>query len=161
LGTPKLSSEPKRKVGRPKTSVAQKLSAIPFDLQKIETMAREGLTDVMIGSILCIDERTLTRWKADPKFVSALKKGKDWADSQVIKSLYQRAVGYDDEKAIYFSTYEGDVTKTPYTKHYAPDVVAQIFWLKNRQSVDWRDRQDITSNGETIGAVKVTIVRKK
>jgi hypothetical protein len=124
-------------------------------------MAREGLTDVMIGSILCIDERTLTRWKADPEFVSALKKGKDWADSQVIKSLYQRAVGYDDEKAIYFSTYEGDVTETPYTKHYAPDVVAQIFWLKNRQSVDWRDRQDITSNGETVGAVKVTIVRKK
>lgn len=152
--------EQKRKPGRPKTSVAEKLSAIQFDLQKIETMAREGLTDVMIGSILGVDERTLTNWKAQPEFVSALKRGKDWADSQVIKSLYQRAIGYDHEDT-YFSSYLGVVTETPYTKHHAPEVLAGIYWLNNRQKEDWKQRQDITSNGETITSVNVTVVKKK
>ena len=150
----------KRKRGRPKTTVAEKLANIPLDLQKIEQMAREGLTDVMIGSILGLSEVTINAWKANPEFALALKKGKDDADKQVIKSLYQRATGYDHEDT-YFSNYQGQVTATPYTKHYPPDVVAQIFWLKNRQSADWRDRQDITSNGETITAVNVTIVKNK
>lgn len=150
--------EKKKKLGRPKTSVAQKLSAIPFDLQKIEAMAEEGMTDVMIGSILGLDERTLTRWKQDDSFLSALKKGKELADSRVVKSLYQRATGYDHEDT-YFSSYEGVVTATPYIKHYPPDVVACIFWLKNRQG--WRDKQDITSNDETITAIEVTVVKKK
>lgn len=29
------------------------------------------------------------------------------------------------------------------TKHVAPDVTAQIFWLKNRMREKWSDRQNI------------------
>ena len=28
-------------------------------------------------------------------------------------------------------------------KHIAPDVGAAAFWLKNRKSQDWRERQDV------------------
>lgn len=120
-------------------------------------MAREGLTDVMIGSILGLNEATINRWKANPEFTQALKKGKADSDGQVIKSLYKRATGYEQQEEVV--TRSGEVIQI--TKRYAPDVLAQIFWLKNRQSADWRDRQDITSNGETITSVNVTVVKQK
>jgi hypothetical protein len=143
--------EKKKRIGRPPTSVAQKLSAIPFDLQKIETMAREGLTDVMIASILGVNEVTLNRWKQDESFVQALKKGKSDSDSQVIKSLYKRAIGFSQTEEVVIKT--GEVI--PFTKHYAPDVMACMYWLNNRQREDWKQRQDITSNGETLTAYTI------
>lgn len=33
------------------------------------------------------------------------------------------------------------------TKEVAPDTTAQIFWLKNRKPVEWRDKQDIEHSG--------------
>jgi hypothetical protein len=155
-----MGETPKRKPGRPKTSVSQKLSAISFDLQKIETMAALGMTDVQIASLLGVCEDTLTTWKKHPEFIRVLKKGKDSADSKVVESLYRRATGYDHEDT-YFSSYMGVVSATPYTKHYAPDPTSMIFWLKNRMKDEWRDAQDITSNGKTITAVNVTVVKKK
>jgi hypothetical protein len=155
-----MGDTPKRKPGRPKTSVSQKLSAIPFDLKKIESMAALGMTDVQMSAILGVNEATMNRWKADPEFIQVLKKGKAASDAKVVESLYRRATGYDHEDT-YFSNYRGDVTATPYIKHYPPEVLAQIYWLNNRLRDEWKQRQDITSNGETITAVKVTIVEKK
>lgn len=141
--------------GRKKTSVVEKLAKIAFDLEKVEAIAATfGSTDEQLAAILDVDERTITRWKKDQSFLSALKKGKNTADAQVVKSLYQRATGYDHED-IYFSSYEGEVTQTPYTKHFIPDVTAQIFWLKNRQPTDWRDVHDITSGGESLFEVLI------
>jgi hypothetical protein len=31
----------------------------------------------------------------------------------------------------------------PYIEHVPPDVTAQIFWLKNRKPVEWRDVQQM------------------
>ena len=33
------------------------------------------------------------------------------------------------------------------TKHVAPDVTAQIVWLKNRRPDKWRDKQDVEHSG--------------
>ncbi|MGF7049144.1 5-methylcytosine-specific restriction endonuclease McrA [Paenibacillus sp. DS2015] len=42
----------------------------------------------------------------------------------------------------------GELTITKVvTKEVQPDVVAQIFWLKNRRPDRWRDRQDINHSG--------------
>jgi hypothetical protein len=35
----------------------------------------------------------------------------------------------------------------PYIEHYAPDVTAQIFWLKNRRPDRWREKQEIEHSG--------------
>lgn len=39
-------------------------------------------------------------------------------------------------------------------KEVVPDVTAQIFWLKNRKPLDWRDKQDIEHSGQ-IGGVTI------
>ena len=40
-------------------------------------------------------------------------------------------------------------------KKVLPDVTAQIFWLKNRRSDIWKDKQDIEHSGD----VGVTIIK--
>jgi hypothetical protein len=74
------------------------------------------------------------------EFLQALKGGKEQADDRVERSLYQRAVGYTHD-ATHFTSFQGAVTATPYRNHCPPDVVAQIFWLKNRRPDLWRDKQ--------------------
>lgn len=127
-------------MARPRTTVKQKLSKISFDIKKVETFAGFGLTDIQIGNVLGVSEVTVNKWKKDKQFCLALKKGKNKADSEVIKSLYKRATGFEHPNEIYFSSYRGSVTETLYKKYYVPDVVAQIFWLKNRQPEQWREK---------------------
>lgn len=71
--------------------------------------------------------RTIHNWRAQyPDFAEAIRVGKDIADERVVASLYQRAVG--------------SATR-------APNVVACIFWLKNRRPEEWRDVKGIEWRG--------------
>ena len=46
---------------------------------------------------------------------------------------------------------EGTVAKTTKTtKHVGPDTTAAIFWLKNRKSDKWRDKQEVAHSGDGI-----------
>lgn len=102
-----------------------------------------GAIDKDLADFFEVDGATINRWKIEyPEFCVSIKKGKAQADSNVANRLYKRAMGYKC-KDIYFSTYEGEVTETPYTKIYPPDPTSAIFWLKNRQPEKWRDRQEI------------------
>ena len=81
----------------------------------------------------------------------ALNEGKGVSDAKVIRSLYQRATGYEytEEKKIVEYDKDGNlkpvkVEKT--TKHVPPDVGAQCFWLKNRQRDRWADRPEYISS---------------
>lgn len=129
-------------MARPTETVEERLEKRTFDFDKVEEMASYGLTEEQISQVIGITSETLNQWKKDDGFLLALKKGKQKADARVIESLYHRATGYDHAD-IYFSQFQGTVTQTPYTRHYIPDVTAQIFWLKNRQPKTWRDKVDV------------------
>jgi hypothetical protein len=139
--------EKSKHTGRPKTTVKQRIEAKRFDIKKIKKLAFYGLTDKDLCVLLEIDEMTLNRWKKDEEFMLALKGGKLEADNQVVRRLYERAMGYEHEDT-YFSNYLGKVTATTYTKHYPPDPTALIFWLKNRQPDKFRDKQEIEHSGD-------------
>jgi len=103
-------------------------------------LAALGATDREIAEFLDIDEKTLNRWKLEhPKFCLSIKEGKGPPDERVIRSLYNRAVGYSFPSEKLFC-YEGDVTRADIVEHVPPDVTAQIFWLKNRCRELWKDR---------------------
>ena len=107
-----------------------------------------GATDVQISDFFKITEATLTNWKKKhPEFFASLKESKEEMDSKVVRSLFERAMGYE-HKDEFISQYKGEIITAPIIKKYAPDTTAQIFWLKNRQPDKWRDKQDhnITSD---------------
>jgi hypothetical protein len=102
-----------------------------------------GLTDVEIGDHFEVTEQTINNWKREhEEFFLALKAGKEEADAKVAKSLYQRALGYSHKAVkIVADAKTGSEHVVPYTEHYPPDTTAAIFWLKNRKSSLWRDKQ--------------------
>lgn len=146
-------------MAKKKTKVTRKKGGRPskykpeFDKQA-KKLCLLGATDKDLADFFGVTEDCITKWKKKyPKFLLSLKEAKAEADAKVVKSLYQRATGYDHTDT-HFSSYEGDVTETEYMKHFIPDVTACIFWLKNRQPDKWRDVK------EFIGDLNIFINEK-
>lgn len=125
-----------------------------------------GATDAEMAEFFQVQETTINNWKRDhPDFLESIKKGKVLADAQVADKLFNRAVGYDapdtDIRVI-----NQEIVQTDIIKHYPPDPVSAIFWLKNRQRDKWRDKPEAedTQNNEPPPVqinVNVTDARKR
>lgn len=116
-------------------------------LIEIEAWKRDGLTDEQIFKNLGISRDTFYKYKEKySDFSEAIKKGKEVADIEVENALFKRAIGYKYKEVIK-EVKEIDGKKSTYVKEVIKemqgDVAAQIFWLKNRKSSKWKDKQDI------------------
>lgn len=122
----------------------------PEYAKQVEKLCLLGATDIEIADFFGIDVRTVYRWKHDyPEFCQAIKTGKETADERVERSLFQRAVGYEqDEVKIFMPANSPSPVYAPFRAKVAPDTTAMIFWLKNRRPVEWRDKQEVTHSGE-------------
>ena len=122
------------------------------NLIKLEAWARNGLTDEQLANNIGINVATLYTWKKKYGEINeALKRGKEVVDIEVENSLLKAAKGYFvDEEKQYISEVNGVVTKRKeITKKYiAPNTTAQIFWLKNRKPIEWRDKNIVELDGE-------------
>lgn len=132
----------------------------PDGLLRLEAWARDGLTDEQIAKNCGVTTTTLYNWKAKHLAIfEALKRGKEVVDIEVENALLKRALGYsyeektyerrkvinlDEDEPLEMDT-ELVLTKVV-TKEVQPDTTAQIFWLKNRRPVEWRDKQQIDAN---------------
>ena len=113
-------------------------------LTLIEAWARNGLIEKDICHNLGIGTTTLKDYKNRyPSLASALKKGKEVADVLVENALYKRATGYTVTLNKQKVTKDGDVLDITEEVYVAPDTTAQIFWLKNRKPLEWRDKREI------------------
>lgn len=116
-------------------------------LVEIEAWKRDGLTDEQIYINLGISKQSFYKYKEKyVDFFDSLKKGKEVADIEVENALFKRAIGYKYKEVIK-EVKEIDGKKSTYVKEVIKemqgDVAAQIFWLKNRKSSKWKDKQDI------------------
>ena len=113
----------------------------PEYVEQVYKLCLLGATDKEIADFFNVCTSTLANWKnIHPEFMDSLKKSKLLADGDVAESLYNRALGYSHPDE-HISNFQGEITKTKITKHYAPDPTSAIFWLKNRQPNKWRDKQ--------------------
>jgi hypothetical protein len=114
-----------------------------------------GATDQELADFFEVEVRTVYRWRNDhDEFCQATKAGKEAADDRVERSLYQKAVGYEqDEVKIFMPAGAPAPVYAPYRAKIAPDTTAAIFWLKNRRSQEWRDRQQIEHSGAVASVV--------
>ena len=119
----------------------------------IQAWCRDGLTNEQIAHKIGVSRNAFQIWLTRyPELKEAVKKEKAVVDVEVENSLLKRALGYQyteetTERIFNKETkeYEMHVTKTV-TKEMPPDTTAQIFWLKNRKSFEWRDRKNIEAN---------------
>ena len=158
-----------KKVGRPPKYDEERFPVVA------RAMARLGATDKEVADALGVALATLKTWKKIPEFVAALKEGKALADAHVEDGLYQRAIGYEyrEVKVVQEANEvgvaigggdDGKATLMPavvirtetVSKQRAPDVTAQIFWLKNRKPEEWRDVQQRELSGKDGGPISLT-----
>lgn len=117
--------------------------------RQAQKLAELGATDQELADFFDVDVRTVYRWKHDhDEFCQSLKVGKDIADERVERSLYQKAIGYEqDEVKIFMPSNAAEPVYAPFRAKIAPDTTAAIFWLKNRRSGQWRDKQETEHTG--------------
>ena len=134
-------------------------------LTKIQGWARDGLIDKQIAHNMGVAYSTLRYWKARfPEIEAALRKGKEVVDREVENALLKSALGFMQKikkpvriKEVEYDPKSGkkirEVEKWVQVEeeiYVAPQVTAQIFWLKNRKPDQWREKNDLTltpSNG--------------
>jgi len=146
--------KPKNKGGRPKQDLAKKV-----DFDRLQKLVAAGLTDKQLAVVFSVNEKTITNWKEDPRFVAVLKKGKGDADARVERSLWERATGYDYKTTKTIRSNDGKVIVHEIVEHVPPDPTAMIFWLKNRKPAEWRDRREVaaTININEVNFTKLTV----
>jgi RNA polymerase-interacting CarD/CdnL/TRCF family regulator len=115
----------------------------PEFAEQARKMCLLGATDPELADFFEVNVDSVHEWKkVHSEFSDAIKSGKDQADAEVASRLFQRAKGYEHDE-VDIRVVAGEIVQTPIRKIYAPDTVAAIFWLKNRQKANWRDRQEI------------------
>ena len=91
----------------------------------LEGWARDGLTKEQIAHNIGIGRTTLFEWEQkEPNIANTLKKGREVVDFEVENALLKNAM-------------EGNVT-------------AQIFWLKNRKKLQWRERIEYATDDKEV-----------
>ena len=123
----------------------------PERLILLEGWARDGLFDAQISKNMGISEATLYNYKKKyPQIKEALRKGKEVADFEVENALYKRALGYTIRITEEKIDKNGDIHECERDLHIPGDVTAQIFWLKNRKRMQWRDKIEYSSDSNEL-----------
>ena len=118
-----------------------------------KVLCMRGATDDDLAEAFGVSRRTINRWKKTHEdFEEALTAGKEYADSEVELSLYNRAKGIKKKTKVTKKIVEMDkdgntkpakIETVETEEDIVPDVGACCFWLKNRRPDIWRDKQEI------------------
>ena len=129
----------KNKGGRP-TKYKPEYTEQAVKLSKI------GATDAQIADFFEVNIDTITEWKkVHPEFSVALKEAKaQFDDILVEQSLARRAQGFMRVKEVF----NPEGIKELIQEEVPPDTTACIFWLKNRQPQQWREKQEHEHTGK-------------
>lgn len=108
-----------------------------------------GATDVDLAEMLGVAKSTINKWKVDhPDFSDSLK-AKDFSDSEIERSLFERAKGYvaKEQKVMLVN---GDAKVIDIEKHYPPDTGACVVWLANRKPEKWKKDPSSGESGNSL-----------
>ena len=126
-------------------------------LLRIEGWARDGLSLAQIAHNVGVADSTFRRWKEENEALSAaIKRGNAPVDLEVENAMVKSALGHKEtvRKAIKVKTEKQKVGEGKIVEEHIeyvdeevyipPQVVAQIFWLKNRRPDKWKEKVEQT-----------------
>lgn len=136
-------------------------------LTLLECWARDGLTDQEMALKVGVTKLALRQWRETyPEIAKALATGREIIDYKVENALLKAALGYTTKevkvtlgkKVIGGETVQ--MLKETTTKEVAPNVMAAMFWLNNREFDKWkRNRDKVVDLDEQDNNISITIVR--
>src|ERR1035437_1408941 len=113
-------------------------------------LCSRGATNADLADAFSVTTMTVQNWMGMyPEFDEAVRRGKaEIFDPKVERALAQRALGYSVDTEEIRVLKDGEVIRVPVRKHYPPETLACIFWLKNRKPEQWRDVQNHLHSGK-------------
>lgn len=110
-------------------------------LELIQNWCKDGLIELEICKRLGVGVSTFAKYKNDnSELREALKNGKEEIDYMVENALLKRALGHKIKELKKTTNEEGEESMVEIIKEVPAEVVACIFWLKNRKPEKWRDK---------------------
>jgi DNA-binding XRE family transcriptional regulator len=137
----------------------------PDGMLLVKAWARNGLTDEELATKLGIVRSTLNVWKLKyPAFADLLVKTKEIVDVTVENSSIMAATGYEYTEQQAFKVKETiydpetgkkvrdieNVVVVDLKRWQPADIKAIIWWLKNRDKENWKERQVLELNDNQI-----------
>lgn len=119
-------------------------------LGRITEWMESGLSLKQLSQNMGIAYGTLFEWQKDfAELSDTIKKGQMVVTEHIENAMYQAATGYtyEEETSELMSNGEMKVVKKV-TKSQAPNVAAQIFWLKNKSPELWKDKVEVKNEHE-------------
>ena len=119
----------------------------------VESYARKGMFDKDIATLLDISVNTFCIYINDyPEFREARKRGQKPVNIQVENALLKRALGFEYEEKTTEVEIGSDGQPKPakiktVKKIIVGDVGAMAFWLKNRDSDNWKEKKEVEVSG--------------
>lgn len=115
-----------------------------------------GATDKRLADFFGVTDRTINNWKKEfPEFFQSLRAGKELANMEVAKSMYDGAIDRTLilNKKMKLKTEGYDKNGKKYTKEemveYQEELFLpgefknQSFWLKNRDPENWKEKAEV------------------
>ena len=143
-----------------------------YGLERLRTLAEEGLEECEITSRVGIEPETFAKWKKKyPEFADALTLGRADSDFHVIRALYKKATGFnvglkktyklkrvefDPQTGKKLREYEELVTGMDET--FIPgDLSAEKYWLENRRGDRWggKDFESMADENDECGVLLI------
>jgi hypothetical protein len=123
-----------------------------IDISLVFELASRGATERYIAKKLNYEPSNFHKVKKRSAALrTAIKKGKEAArdilDGDVENALHRSACGFF--KTDHVMNSRGKIVEV--RKYYPPNIIAAIFWLKNRKPNEWKDKREI--GGEIEGTV--------
>lgn len=107
----------------------------------LQRLGESGLTNEQIAPFFGLSVFQFQELiSQNPDLQNILDQAKTIPNQQVESSLFKRALGYSVKE---IHKVEGKPAKV-IIKEIAPDVIADIFWLKNRDPKRWRDTLEVS-----------------
>jgi len=132
----------------------------PEYVEAAKEMCLNGAVDADLARAFRVSVSTLSTWKLlYPDFLAAIRVAKPIADTNVEDSLYRRAMGYTRTEQE-LKVIGGKLVKVEVERYYPPDTTAMIFWLKNRKSASWSDKQEVQHTGTVELTDRILRARK-
>lgn len=123
----------------------------PEFIERAAKLYRDGAIDEEVARSFGVALSTLYKWKAEiPEFSEAVKAAREVVTDKVEAALFKRATGCT-VPAIHFTSFEGNVTQTPYLEFYPPDTGAALGWLKANRPEKYREVTKMEHSGKIAG----------
>lgn len=135
--------------------------------EQVYKLALLGCIDSEMADILNVSIATFNNWKTEKKgFLESINKGKELADAEIAKSLYNRAKGctVKEVKVVEYKnngdeeTAENNTVVTTTERELPPDTKAAQIWITNRQRKRWRQNPDNFKDDGTPKENNITLV---